>query len=308
MIAGDLSVPYSQEYQRNAVEGLEAAGVKVIEGAHGYDPGQAARLMEQCVARHADVIVSPALSSDLLAEPIKAVKAAGIPYVEAFIDDPGPLKPEVEARGVVAGIHTCTACAGRTLSDWVAVDSGGDAHAVAIWDAATPIGVYEHTAMRKELATVCPECTFDLKSVPRPPDWPQRLPTLTASIIKDPEVSYLMPVYSDMGTLMAPSVASAGAQDRVKIASYNTNKPSLKMIRDGGPVAANVGELPAWIGWAVADQLLRVLAGEEPLDDNKVPQRLFDATNVDSVDVDGDPERWFGVDFQAGYKALWGLQ
>jgi len=308
LIAADLSVPFSKNAQDGAIQALKAAGVKVIQLDHKYDPALAARLFDQCINQHADVIVSDSLPSDLLAQPISDARNAGIPYVETYINDPGPLPADARKRGVTAQINICTGCGGRLMSDWVIADSGGKANAVGIWDQGTPVGKFQYTAMEQELNGLCPTCSFKLQSVPSPLEWATRLPTMTQSIVLDQSVKYLMPVYDDMATIMAPAVSSGGADGRVKIVSYNANASALKIIKDGGPIKADAGELPSWIGYALADQLLRILTGEKPVENENIPIRLFDTTNIASIDLNAPPETWYGVDFKSAYLKLWGLK
>jgi ribose transport system substrate-binding protein len=59
----------------------------------------------------------------------------------------------------------------------------------------------------------------------------------------------------------------------------------------------------AWGAWAAMDNMNRVLAGQEAVEQN-VPIRLITAENIDSI-APGGP--WDGdVDFRAAYKTIWG--
>jgi len=61
-------------------------------------------------------------------------------------------------------------------------------------------------------------------------------------------------------------------------------------------------------GWAFADQGLRVLAGQQPLGDLNIPTRLFDASNINSLNLSLEESEWYGVgDYKAKFKAVWGV-
>jgi hypothetical protein len=52
-----------------------------------------------------------------------------------------------------------------------------------------------------------------------------------------------------------------------------------------------------------------VLAGADPVDDPKIPVRLFTADNIDEIDIKAKEETWFGdpAEWREGYKELWGV-
>jgi hypothetical protein len=51
-----------------------------------------------------------------------------------------------------------------------------------------------------------------------------------------------------------------------------------------------------------------VLVGEEPLEDVGIQYRLFTASNVGDLDLNGDATDWYGdVDFRADYEEIWGV-
>jgi hypothetical protein len=63
------------------------------------------------------------------------------------------------------------------------------------------------------------------------------------------------------------------------------------------------------LGWAIADQAFRILAGEEAILDPKIPVRLFTSENIGEIDIDAKEETWFGdpAEWRDGYKEIWGL-
>jgi ribose transport system substrate-binding protein len=93
----------------------------------------------------------------------------------------------------------------------------------------------------------------------------------------------------------------------VKIASYNATPSVLNLMRDGDIISMDSGESYDWLGWALADQLLRVMLGEEPVPTENVKLRLFDKSNVSEAGVPAKVNKGYGQAYVTGYKKLWGL-
>jgi len=305
LIAANLSIPFIKEIEEGTVEGLKAAGVKTVVVDHKNDPSAAAKLIDQAISRKVDVIVSASLPAAILAEPLRRAKAAGIPFIQQFETD-AEVTPEMSKLGVTAQVSECSACAGSLMADWAIMDSGAKVKSVGVFNSGIPYNKWQKEALTEQLESDCAGCSLSWKDVEIPANWATKLPTIASVALKDPTVNYLFPVYSDMATLMAPSIKAAGAADRTKLITYNATVGSLQAIKKGD-VAADMGQPAAWIGWATADQVLRILTGEQPVADAKVPLRLFDKTNIDSVDLSAPSDRWYNVDFRAGYRELWGL-
>jgi ribose transport system substrate-binding protein len=102
------------------------------------------------------------------------------------------------------------------------------------------------------------------------------------------------------GQYVVTGLRQAGlVNDKSFLVSANGDPSAVQIIKDKGYQAATIGQSEEWIGWAVMDDLNRVLAGK-PVADQHVPNRLFDATNIDKADD------WQGdVDFRAMYSKVW---
>ena len=84
----------------------------------------------------------------------------------------------------------------------------------------------------------------------------------------------------------------------------------LQQIKSGGFVHADVGIDYAYQGWAIADEVFRMMLGQPPAVE-KVPNRLFTKENVGSLKLTPAAEatgEWFGsTDFESIFTKLWGL-
>jgi ribose transport system substrate-binding protein len=140
------------------------------------------------------------------------------------------------------------------------------------------------------------------------PDWSSRLPTLTRTLLTQyPDLQYIVPLVDGMALNIVPALEQANKADQVKISTFNATPAVMKLMRDGSPVKADVGGANTWEGWAYVDQSLRLLTGAEPVEQN-VPLRMFDTTNVDTIDVDGNEDDWYDTQKAIdGYKQLWGV-
>jgi ribose transport system substrate-binding protein len=124
----------------------------------------------------------------------------------------------------------------------------------------------------------------------------------------NPDMEYLVPVFDGMAFFVVPGVTAAGKSDQVKIVTFNATAAVMENLAKGNVVACEVGDATLWEGWGFADQSFRVMLKKTPLADIEVPERLFDSTNIDSIDLKAQESTWYSdTDFKAAYKEHWGL-
>jgi ribose transport system substrate-binding protein len=138
--------------------------------------------------------------------------------------------------------------------------------------------------------------------------WPD-LTTRIQSVLRDnPDVTYVLPVFDGMVLYLVPGIHAGGFQDKVKIGSFNGSPDVMQLLKDGDVVGAEVGGAILWEGWGFADQALRILTDNPPVEDIKTPLRLFTAENINEIDLEAQESTWYGdVDFKAEYQKLWGV-
>ena len=137
--------------------------------------------------------------------------------------------------------------------------------------------------------------------------WDQ-LTTITPSLIrKYPDANYLVADFDGQVIFMVPGVTAAGAQNKVKIVSFNATPSVMQDIKNNNVVGADVGGPNLLQGWAFAEEGLRVLDGLPALNNLNIPTRLFDSSNINSINLSAEESQWYGVgDYQAAYTKLWG--
>ncbi|MEZ5076081.1 MAG: substrate-binding domain-containing protein [Solirubrobacterales bacterium] len=306
IIANSLSLAFTTTLTENMEKGFTAAGLKTVVVDDKADVSQTAKLIEQAVAQNAAVITIQSHASDLISAPLKVAKEAGVPVIELFEGDPGLPTKQQEEQGVSALATYCYSCAGELLANWATADSGGEVVGVTYFSSDVGASHAMNEGQKRQFEKVCPTCEVDYKDV-LVADWTKSLPTLTQTDLSNQDLNYFLPNYDGMTTYMVPAIKAAGAEDRVKIASFNANLPYMEELAKGGVIKADIGSPVAWMGWAVADQGLRVMNGESPLEDVDVPFRLFDESNIDEIDLKAPESSWYGVDYEKEYEELWGV-
>ncbi|MBS1879342.1 MAG: sugar ABC transporter substrate-binding protein [Actinobacteria bacterium] len=306
IIANSLSLAFTTTLTENMKEAFTKAGLKVVVVDDKAEVSQTAKLIEQAVSQGASVITIQSHASDLISAPLKVAKEAGIPVIEMFEGDPGLPTKQQEEQGVSALATYCYSCAGELLANWATANSGGEVTGVTYYDSDVGASQAMNEGQKQQFAKVCPSCEVEYKNV-LVADWAKSLPTLTQTDLSNPKLNYFLPNYDGMTTYMVPAIKAAGAEERVKIGSFNANLPYMEELAKGGVIKADIGSPVAWMGWAVADQGLRVMNGEPPLENVDIPFRLFDESNIKEINLKEPESTWYGVNYQQEYEKLWGL-
>jgi ribose transport system substrate-binding protein len=96
---------------------------------------------------------------------------------------------------------------------------------------------------------------------------------------------------------------------QIKIVSSAATLTGLQMLADGGPLHADAGQNFAYQGWATADALFRLAAGQE-IPEYDYSYRLFTQDNIDDLDLTDEGQAsgsWYGpTDFADDFAVLWG--
>jgi ribose transport system substrate-binding protein len=257
------------------------------------------------VAGGAAVIVTQSVDSNAVAASLGAAKKANIPVVEATSRDAGAAPSDLKKIGVSAIASFCYTCAGQQMAQYAVASSQAPVHALIYNVPSVVVSANMVKGFSDELKRLCPECSVTVVDAPAA-DWESSLATLTTSNLQThPEINTLVPVFDAMVGLIEPVLASSGL-NKVSIVTYNATKPALQLLAKKELVTGDVGGSPYWLGWATIDQAARLATATAPVDDVKVPHRLFDATNVQSIDLGKPQQSWYAdVDLKNEYSKLW---
>jgi ribose transport system substrate-binding protein len=283
-----------------AKEAVEKMGwsAELIDGkgtAEGAEQG-----MSTALSKQPDGIITVSLPEGQIGDKLAEAKADGIPVVT--IADANEEQEGYSAYVTRQELET------SMLEAWYAIaESNGKAHVVFLWDTG-----YQHLVEGLHLATrifeSCKECKI-LHTYSRTLTTatnPTAMEQLTSSILKryGSEVEYILTPYG-FGVPPVLSAARTAGSD-VKVLSKNAQNENLELVA-AGEQTADFGSSIEWWGWAAADQLRRLIAGEEALPDAKEGLSLR-AFNKETAPSDGEVEWLKPVDFKAEYEKIWGVK
>jgi ribose transport system substrate-binding protein len=303
-----LSIPFEQYMLQGIQQGAKSVGAKGVGFDSKFSAAEGSRGIEQAIRAKAAVIMVGGLEPPLVGPALSDAEKAGIPVIMANVQDPGPPRKDYPSAVKAFATHSFS-WPGKAEADFITVDSKGKANILFMSTSDIPnITTPEKNAFLNELKRVCPGCKASVMNVPSS-QWSQ-LQTKTASYIRaHPDVQYIVPDFDGMVIFALPGVHSAGAQGKVKIVSFNATPSVMKALKNHDVVVAETGGPNLLQGWAFADQALRVAAGVKPLPDIGVKDRLFDASNINSIDLKAQESTWYGnIDYVAAYKKLWGVK
>lgn len=278
-----------------AAQAGEALGwdVTVVDGK--FDPRVYSRAIQEAIDSNADGIILDAISAGAVAEPVARARAAGL--VVGSYDSANEVKPDGVSYEVIAQPEA----QGKAMSDYMIWKTGGEAKAFML-NAPEFAGPSTWLKAAADGIRACETCTVVEEQSFVAGDAATRLPQLALSTARqNPEMNVLIASYDAAMLQAIPSMQQAGMLDRVKVGTFNGISPALQFVRDG-VLTATVGGAMEWGAWAAMDNMNRVLAGREAVEQN-VPIRLITAENIDSIEPGGP---WTGdVDFRKAYTEIW---
>lgn len=303
----DNKIPIFTVIYSELEQALETVGAEATLCDGKGVPNQWAACIDDAAGRGADVIIIDSIPVESVKEAAERARDKGVKIIDGNNGD-----PEIVPDGVDARVSFQYSLSGRLVSDWVIVDSGGDANVLIIQSPESGnVPDLVGKGYAGELEAKCPSCTVKIVDVSIA-DWATKLQsTVQAQLAADPSIDYVIPIYDGATTYIVPGIQAAGAADRVKVATFNANLDPMKKMAAGESVAVDVGSHNAYEGWAYADQSLRLITGQEPLDNELVPARVFTQENIGDLELTEAAERsgeWFGDDtYKEKYAALWGV-
>lgn len=285
-------------------EALGLAGAEVVTFDGQGSVTEYARGIQAAINDKADAIALYAIDPNVVAGPVAAAEAAGIPVIAVQYGDPGTEVPE----GIAAHATYPYSLSGETMANVIAVDADGAEvgvqliHSSDVNNSKDVVRGFEET-----LAANCPNCTLYKDDV-QVADWQTKIPTQVNSTLNShPDIQYVVPIYDGMATFAIPGIKTSGRTD-VQVVTTDGSRSAMEFLGAGDTVLSDTAAPQAWVGWAIADQFLRLVTENEPLDDEQVGLRLFTADNVSEIDLTAPQEEWFGVDYETEYQKLWGLK
>lgn len=268
--------------------------VKTIDGKG--DPATWNAGINSAIAAHADGIVLDAVPPPLVGDAITKAKAAGIPLVSVF--NPKPSTP----GSVFAYVTPDHSAQGTAMADWVASDSKGKAKIILVQDNEFPEIKQRTDAFQAEIKK-CGGCTVEAVLQSQISTMAQQVPgEVTSALQAHPDATYVVGPYDSNALFETQGVQAAGRATTVKVSGYEGDAAAIAAIRKAQTFAATIADPAEWMGWSAIDEFRRAM-NKQPAQDIPVQWRLITKANVPTgANYVGD------VDYQAHFKALWGMK
>ncbi|MGD9696239.1 MAG: sugar ABC transporter substrate-binding protein [Thermoleophilia bacterium] len=307
---GDQSSDIIKQWTRSAKEAFASQGVSLKV----YDPGNTAaehiKGIDLAIAGDADAIILGDGNSPVqFAAQVKKAKDAGIPFFSLVAGTP-EFQPEVD--GLVLDVSYDYVAVGRLLADWFIADSNGTGNVLLIESPDIPSSTLELNGFRERVKELAPQAKVTTKkySLTAYADGgAKEVAKITQTeLTKDPSIGYVIPAFDSVALQAETGVALAQAQNRVKLAGFNSIVPQMQALQRGdGPFQMDIGGVNEWLAYALADNVLRELSGVPVVRDPKVGVRVFTHENVQDLNVDREnDEQWYGFDYPAEYPGkIW---
>lgn len=287
-----------------------ALGLFKVKTTYFSDTGQTSQWVagiNTAIAEKVGAIALIDIDPKLIEPQIAAAKKAGIAVFDAhFLDASHPY---------AAGYQDLTAwndapyrLAGELEAAWAIKATHGKGTFITINSPDIISATDVNNGIYAEFKADCPSCKVITVNVPFN-DWSTRMQSALASaLVANPNTSYVLPVWDFMVEYAMPAIVAAGKTKSIHIATYNADPGPLTNLRQNDVVSFDVGESFSWLGYAMADQVLRKLSGVPTLANEEAPVRAFWSGNVAAT---GNPPKvnvGYGNSFVAGYTKLWGLK
>lgn len=278
-----------------AAEAGKALGwdVNVVDGK--FDPKVYNRVIQQAVDQKVDAIILDAISSEAVSQSLKRARAAGIP-VGSWDSANTPSED-----GVTFEVDVPNDAEGEALGNFMVWRTNGETKAYLL-QAPEFKACVAWVEGAKRVIESCESCEIAKEDQMAAADAATRVPQLVvASLREDPQINAVVAPYDAAMLATVPSMAQAGVLDDVQVGAFNGITPWLDFIR-AGRVAATVAEPQEWGTWAAFDNINRLLAGDEIVEQH-IPIRLITQDNIDEIP---EGQSWEGdIDFRAEYERIW---
>ncbi len=257
------------------------------------------------ISWEADIIITISLDARSVQQGIQAANQAGIPIVSGSngTDDPNP-RLNLEDEGLVDFLYDVGPDykgLGEAMADWMKENSEGGK--VVIYSCP---GSFSVECFEDGLLAGLDENGLDYDKELQKFTFEQMGDELNRMVIgyitANPETEYVFLPFDPAAVSVTEALESAGITD-VKVCGVLGNEEMISLIRQGTVAAATAAYDNVYLGFATADQAIRVLNGQElaePRGEN-LPYAIVDATNLPEEGLAWSPN----MDYESKYYELW---
>lgn len=282
---------------------LAKAGLKLQVCDGQGQPSAVAACVQQAVGAKAAGIVTDAIPFGMAANALSAAKAKGVPIIIADQIAPAGTTDSNQLTYVPGVINQPS-----QIAWWLIADSKGTANAIIAEEADSPSSVAYVTSSMAIYKKYCPGCKITVKTITATTN--SLLASATSSnILAAPSATYY---YTEFEDSLQPTIQGIQQSGRttMNLSVAGGSVDGLGLLKGNSAVKAVVAVDQAYAGWALTDEILRMMTKSGPVNET-FPSRLFTKQNIGSVQVTPAAQasgEWFGnTSYQSAFTKLWGV-
>lgn len=307
-IACIASAPGCQTPTKAVAEAGKSLGWKVTMADGKANPATYVSTIKQALAAGADGIVTTSLDCSAAKAGLEAAKAKNVPVVGVYSFDCDDPSVGGQALFSTADIYGSTPAEyfttwGTLTADYIIAKTNGKAKIVEITGPGYLNSSYKDKGLRDELKAKCPDCEIvaEVKSPSTDNASGLAVQKVKTALQQHPEANVLS-TYSDTKALLLGQTIKALNKKDFLMVGGEGNVENMDLIRDGAQ-AVSVGVPAEWLGWAGADTLNRIFAGEDKPVDEGLGFSIIDKDHnlPSAAGTLWQPQ----IDFKSAYKKVW---
>src|SRR5580692_4456600 len=269
---------------------LAKAGLKFQECDGQGTPSTIASCVSQAAGAGAAGIVLDAIPFGMAQNALDGAKAKGVPIVIADQYTPAGTTSSDQVAYVDGVVDQPS-----QIAWWLIAASQGKASAIVAEETDSPSSVtYVQNAL-PIFKQYCPSCDIQVKQITATETNPQLQAAVSSNILADPGVQYYYTEFEDSLQPTLAGIQQSGKSSSVGLAVAGGSVDGLGLLK-AGQVKAVVAVDQAYAGWALTDEVLRMMTKSAPVTET-FPSRLFTSENIGSIPVTTAAQatgQWFG--------------
>ena len=298
MISINDQIPVLKQWTDTIAAGLESQGVTITQKSDAggvIDP--LPKFFAQAVTDKVDLIITNAV-------PAAVIPLADLGDIPVMTTNQTAAPGVAVADGIVADPSFDYTLAASLMADWFCVTGAGAGNAV-VWgsegQASSPIMLQ---TIKDRVAEVCPDAKVDYQDAPLATWFDGTLEGVAKNAVTaDATITHLMPIYDGMTIATGAGLDAAGS---AAIQSSFNMTPAVAAGIGTSSVKMDVGCPNDWFSYATADAALRFLTGNAVPDNYGITCKVFDESNIGSIDTSVENSlNWYGIDFAAEFAKFW---
>ena len=298
MISINDQIPVLKQWTDTIAAGLESQGVTITQKSDAggiIDP--LPKFFAQAVTDKVDLIITNAV-------PAAVIPLADLGDIPVMTTNQTAAPGVAVADGIAADPSFDYTLAASLMADWFCVTGAGAGNAV-VWgsegQASSPIMLQ---TIKDRVAEVCPDAKVDYQDAPLATWFDGTLDGVAKNAVTaDPTITHLMPIYDGMTIATGAGLDAAGS---AAIQSSFNMTPAVAAGIGTSSVKMDVGCPNDWFSYATADAALRILTGNAVPDNYGITCKVFDESNIGSIDTSVENSlNWYGIDFAAEFAKFW---